>query len=112
MDVLRICFGNIFQEYNKMGLTTRSRRAKKLHFVWILGTTFLTMAFVGNLKSTLVRKSYHPRTQSAAEVVDKDMLLTMPNSMEMFLEMDQSESTINKRFLCQARKTNGVLKTE
>ncbi len=112
IQLLQISFGNIFQEYNKKQVKTSNVPAKNLHFVWVLATTFLSMAFVGNLKSALVRNGFEPRTQSLSEMVDKDTLIIMPEALENYLEMDDSDSLINKRILCQARKTNGVLKIE
>ncbi len=70
------------------------------------------MAFVGNLKSALVRKGFEQRTQSLNETVDTDMLVVIPNALEMFFELDDSDTLINQRILCQARRTNGVLKVE
>ncbi len=70
------------------------------------------MAFVGNLKSALVRKAYNPVTPSLNALVDKDMLVAITDTLDMYLEQDYSNSTIYKRILCQARKTNGILKLE
>ncbi len=103
--VLGICFGNMFQEYNKKYMKSAGKKSTKLHIVWIVATTFLSMAFVGNLKSALVQKKYESRTLTVTEMLDKDMLLFMPDTMEMFLENDYTNSSINKRILYQSRKT-------
>ncbi len=80
-------------------------------FLWIAATTFITMAFVGNLKSTLVRQEFKPKTQTLSEMVDKDMPIHISNLKNMYMlkmEKINTNSSINKRILCQAHKTNGV----
>ncbi len=84
------------------------RKSTYLQFLWVLSTMFITMAFVGNLKSTLVRKSYEARTMTLNEMIDKEMPVHIPNTKAGYLEMDQSNSILNKRILCQAKRTNGV----
>ncbi len=106
IQVLGICFGNMFQEYNnRKQMMTKGKKSIKLHFMWIIATTFLSMAFVGNLKSALVQKNYESRTFTVSEMIDKDMNIFVPDTFIMFLENDSSDSSINKRILCQIKKT-------
>ncbi len=100
-----MCFGNMFQEYNKKLIMGTGKTSTKLHIMWVVATTFLSMAFVGNLKSALVRSKYESRTLTVSEMIDKDMALFMAITMDMYLENDYTNSIINKRILCQSKKT-------
>ncbi len=106
-ETFLIMFGNIFQEYNHFKVPALiSKRYAALQFIWVLATTLMTMAFVGNLKSTLVKKSYESKTRTLIEMIDKDMTVNIPLMTAQYLEVDPIE--LNKRILCQAKKTNGV----
>ncbi len=86
-------------------MNVKGKTSTKLHIMWIIATTFLSMAFVGNLKSALVQKNYDSRTFTVYEMIDKGMHIFVPDTFVMFLENDSSESSINKRILCQIKKT-------
>ncbi len=101
-------FGNIFQEYHQNTLKNRRRTSTKLQFVWVVATSFICMGFVGNLKSILVRKQYEPKTSSFEEIVEKDMRVFIAKDLESVLELNSFNSPIDKRLLCQARKTEGI----
>ncbi len=116
MDVLTLTYGIIFQEYNyKEHYANKKNISTQFRFLWITVTTFITMAFIGNLKSTLVRQEFMPRTQTLNEMVDKDMPIHVPNVKSMYmenLEKNHLNSSINKRILCQAYKTDGIYQVE
>ncbi len=109
-------YGIVFQEFgDKDHYANKNNISTQFRFLWIVVTTFVTMAFVGNLKSTLVRQEFKPTTQTLNEMVDKDMPIHVPNVKAMYmenLEKDNSNSSINKRILCQAYKTDGVFPVE
>ncbi len=81
----------------------------KLQFLWIVMTTFITMAFVGNLKSIMVKKTYEPKTSSFREIIDKDMRVFIYEGLGHFMESYDTED-IAKIIWNQALKTNGTYK--
>ncbi len=102
-------FGNIFQEFGQTRQADSDRASAKLQLLWIFATFFLTMAFVGNLKSILVKKTYEPETSSIREIIDKDMRVFIYEGVVGFLGLLEDKVTID--ILSQARKTNGIYKT-
>ncbi len=109
-------YGIMFQEFGyKDHYANKSKMSTQFRFLWIAVTSFITMAFVGNLKSTLVRQEFGPRTQTLNEMIDKDMLIHVPNVHIMYtesLEKHNSNPNLNKRILCQAYKKDGVFPIE
>ncbi len=106
LEALLNAFGNIFQEYSLMSANWK-QLSTKLNVLWVIVTMLLSMSFVGNLKSTLMRKDFESVAKTKEEVVDKDMKILMSKGMEPLLEGFSVESDIDKRILCQIRKTNG-----
>ncbi len=101
-------YGNLFQEYHGVKGINNNLLSTTFHFVWILMTAFIVMAFHGNLKSSLVRKNYEDRTMTLNEMIDKDMIVHVSSTLKSFLENSISQSEFNKRMLCQARKKDSV----
>ncbi len=95
-----------------MGSKKNIHLSKALQFLWVLATAFISMAFVGNLKSTLVKKSYEPKTQTLNEMIDKDMPVFITIAKAMYLERDYTNSPLNKRLLCQVKKTKEAFTVE
>ncbi len=90
-NVLEMCYGIIFQEYHQSRMNNKGRLITLVTFMWVAATTFLSMAFTGNLKSSLVRKNYEERTMTLNEIVDKDLTIHMSNTMENYLDSDISD---------------------
>ncbi len=67
----------------------------------------LSMSFVGNFKSILMKKDFEPTTSTKEEIVEKDMRILLPTDLEVVMEMYSMENKIDKRILQQTRKTNG-----
>ncbi len=112
LQAAEINFGAIFQDYDKRVFQDKDRTSTKLYFLWIVATFFLTMGFVGNIKAILVKKEYEPRTSTLYEMVDKDMAVYFPAGFEMIFQMNSRYSELNRRILCQARKTEGIYQVE
>ncbi len=100
-------FGNIFQEYSQSNQTNRRMTSAKLQFLWIVATTFITMAFVGNLKSILVKKTYEPKTSSLREIIASDKRVFVYEGNGLFMESFNQED-IARDIWNQALKTNGT----
>ncbi len=109
VKVFEINFGNMFQEYD-MTFDKRKEASGKLHLLWVFITMILSMSFVGNLKSILMKKDFEPMASTKAEIVDMDMKILVRYGMEPILEMYASVNDIDNRLLCQARKSNGFYK--
>ncbi len=107
-----IIFGAIFQEYDKTLFGARDRTSAKLYFLWTASSFFLVMGYIGNIKAILVKKEYEPRTSTLYEMVDKDMAVHVPTGFEMIFQKNSRYSTLNRRILCQARRTEGIYKVE
>ncbi len=105
--VLEITFGSIFQEFSDTTFIDRRLTSTKLNLIWVIVTMLLSMSFVGNLKAILMRKEFEDVPTTKAEVIDRDMRLLMTRGMEQVLELYALESDMDKRILCQTRKTNG-----
>ncbi len=82
----------------------------KITVLWVTATMFLSMGFVGNLKSILVRKDFEPVTATIDEIVDKDMRVFFADTFETLLDSPVHNSVVARRLLCQARKTDGIFK--
>ncbi len=101
-----LTFGIVFQEYHQVRRSNTRHLSTIVTFVWIAGNTFISMALVGNLKSSLVKSYHEERTKTLNEMVDKDMPIHITTTMEDYLEAGFAVSELNSRLLCQARKTD------
>ncbi len=73
----------------------------------------LVMSYVGNLKSSLVSKSYEKPTKTIAEVIEKDMTHYTFESFYYFMQTPVGQMTsLNKRLLCQTEKKKSVITFE
>ncbi len=105
--VLQMAYGNIFQEYNQKKPTQQGKIYITVSFMWVVATMVLSMSFVGNLKSILMKKDFETTTATREEIVDKDMRILMPKEMEAIMEAYSNHNNIDERILCQTRKTKG-----
>ncbi len=106
-DILQMTFGVCFQEY----FASKKKHNKPfsiLKMTWVAATFFLTMAFSGNLKSSLTRRTYKEPTKTMNEIVDKDMIIHTAKVFHDYLlsPSGQSRPEVMRRVLCQARKKN------
>ncbi len=85
-----------------------NRQFSILIMTWVIATFFLTMAFSGNLKSSLTRHTYNDPTQTINEIVDKDMIIHTAKVFHDYLlsPSGQSRPEVMRRVLCQAIKKN------
>ncbi len=67
----------------------------------------LSMSFVGNLKSILMKKEFEPMAKTKTEIVEMNMRILMRYGMEPTVELYANNNHIDKMLLCQAKKTNG-----
>ncbi len=105
-------FGIIFQEYFLGRLNEKTSRFIQLRLTWVVLTMFLTMTFVGNLKSSLVRKNFEKRTMTRDEMIDKDMLIhTSTTSLDWYKTPQAQLDPLNIRLLCQAEKKKSIYVT-
>lgn len=80
-----------------------------LRLLWILSTTFIVMAFLGNLKSSLVRKTFEDRTMTLYELFYKDMTVYMTRTFADYLGATISQNDISARLLNQAKRKNSIV---
>ncbi len=97
-----LAYGVLFQEYffnDKLrGITSR------VMILWVTSAFVLSSAFMANLKSSLINKTYEDKTNTLNEIVDKDMIVHMSRSAADYMETNGEDS----RLLCQAKKYNSV----
>ncbi len=105
-----MAFGIVFQEYHVRvdSKADHKMTLKLIRICWVVTAMFLSMALNGNLKSTLVRGRYEKRTMTLNEMIDKDMTLHITDTMESYLSSGFTDSNLNTRMLCQARKKNSI----
>ncbi len=109
MKNFEMAFGIMFQEYHiRVDPKTLTMTAKLIRIFWVVTAMFMSMALTGNLKSTLVRGRYEKRTMTINEIIDKDMTLHITDTMESYLSSGFTDSNINTRMLCQARKKSSI----
>ncbi len=104
-----MAYGIIFQEYHLDSSLKKSVKFVQIHMSWVILTTLLTMAFMGNLKSSLIYKGYERRTMNISEIVDKDMIVHGSAPIVDWWRTPMGQlSPINKRLFCQVEKTNST----
>ncbi len=112
--VVLMTFGIIFQEC-QMGdrkVTYMPRQYVVLRMMWVILSMLLTMTFVGNLKSSLVKKSYEKRTMTLEEVIDKDITVHTSTAAMAYYDQPQAQlNPITKRLKCQAQKKDSIYVT-
>ncbi len=105
-------YGIIFQEYSLSGSKKKTSRFVQLRMAWVILTMFVTMAFVGNLKTSLVKKNFEKRTMTRNEMIDKDMIIhTSTTSLDWYRTPQAQLDPLNIRYLCQAKKKKSIYVT-
>ncbi len=97
----------IFGEYHGKCMK-HSRQWQLIRFLWIVTCMFVTMAFMGTLKSTFIRQDFQKRTETLNEMVDKDTKIHVPIASFEYLKRVSMFSVISKRIADQVNKTDGV----
>ncbi len=103
---LQLAYGIMFQEYFSLRYLNQPRSYQSLRMIWVVATVFLSMAFLANLKSSLMKTQFNKRTMTLNEIVDKDMRVISSATFTSFLEDSKTNSLINQRLLCQIKKHN------
>ncbi len=99
-------FGILFQEYYE----TKNTKNKKSsvfsahRMVWVVASTLLVMAFIGNLKTSLVVNNYYDQTNEIEEIFDKDLVLHTSQTSYDYLRALADVSNLNRRLFHQANK--------
>ncbi len=106
VNIMLLTYGVIFQEYYA---NHKLRGISKIvGILWVISSLIITSAFVANLKSSLINKTYEDKTKTLDEVVDKDMFVHMDKVFYDYLRTQGDVIPINDRLLCQAKKYNTV----
>ncbi len=105
---IEMAVGILFQEYHLGTKTKIPRAATVIRFSWVVTAMVMTMALIGNLKSSLVKSRHEKRTMTLDEAIDKDMKVHLVSTSEAYLNSGITQSDLNKRILCQVRKTDSV----
>ncbi len=103
-------FGIVFQEcfvpkiHNSMSLFSM------LRILWVITSMLLVMAFIGNLKSSLILNNYYERTMTFEEIFEKDLPFHSSQALYDFLNSPSAlNSPVNRRLLCQANKKGSMV---
>ncbi len=105
---LQMTFGIMFQEFHMSTKKKYSLNFLTLRMVWIVGSLFISMAFLANLKSSLMKRHFEKRTMTLEEMVDKDMTIHSSDIFTSYLESPNGQSPLNNRLLCQVKKKDTI----
>ncbi len=98
-------FGILFQEYYETKHMKKGKTMLRAHrMVWVVASTLLVMAFIGNLKTSLVVNNYYGQTLTIEEIFEKDLILHSTPTLYDFLRTLSAVSNLNKRLFHQANK--------
>ena len=103
-----MCYGIIFQEYHQLRSGLPRGQAKVLTAMWVALTTVLAMAYVGNLKASLVRKDFETRTASLGDMIDRDMEVHTAAQLYNFFNYTRHQTYLNERLTCQIEKRKSI----
>ncbi len=102
-------FGILFQEYYERKRTKSDKLVfTTLRMVWVIASTLLVMAFIGNLKSSLVVNNYYDQTNAIQGIFDKDLTLHTSPALFDFLKTMALVSPLDKRLFHQANKDDSI----
>ncbi len=105
-----LTYGVLFQEYEECKKhDDKIKRSTLLGLFWNLSTMFIVMAFLGNLKSSLVRKKYEDRTMTLYEMFEKDMAVYITKTFSEYLGSTITENDLSARILNQAEKKDSIV---
>ncbi len=74
----------------------------------MISSLVLSLAFVANLKSSLINKTYEDKTNSLDEMIDNDMIVHIGRASSDYMATTGEEIPINNRLLCQAKKHDSI----
>ncbi len=77
--------------------------------LWVVVSMFLSMAFVGNLKSSLIRHTYTEKTQTLNEMIDKDMHVIMSRVFMDYVKNSASGNAFNQRLINHVEKKGSTV---
>ncbi len=77
--------------------------------LWVVVSMFLSMAFVGNLKSSLIRHTYMEKTQTLDEMIDKDMFVMISSVFVDYIKFSASGNAFNQRLINHVEKKGSAL---
>ncbi len=101
-------YGVLFQEYHQCKNADQNKLSTRFRLMWIISSMFIVMAFLGNLKSSLVRKTFEERTMTLNEMIDKDMTVHITSTFADYLGATITQHDLNARLLKQARKKGSI----
>ncbi len=114
LKILEMSYGIVFCEYHshqhRYKSSSKTLLFHNIRLVWIIASMFLSMAFVGNLKSSLIRRTYTEKTQTLDEMIDKDMFVMINKVLSGFLKNSASTNAFNQRLICQVGKKDSLLR--
>ncbi len=103
-------FGILFQEYYEgKGMKNINTLLNVNRLMWVVTSMILTMAFNGNLKTTLVVKTSYEQTKSMADIFEKDLTFHVSPSSCGYLETTAPLSPVNKALLRQAKNSDAQM---
>ncbi len=105
-------YGIVFCEYyhhKKMHKSSnKSWVFDNTRLLWVVASMFLSMAFVGNLKSSLIRHTYKEKTQTLDEMIDKDMFVIMSKVFVDYIKNSASGNAFNQRLINHVEKKSST----
>ncbi len=112
--ICQMMFGIVFQECYQPGSIRSTNHLKLLRMLWVVMSMLLTMAFVGNLKTSLVVNNYYDQTETFDQIFEKDLPFHVSRAFYDFVNASAAlNSTLNIRILCQVnKKKSKIFSTE
>ncbi len=112
--ICQMMFGIVFQECYQPNSIRNTNHLKLLRMLWVFMSMLLTMAFVGNLKTSLVVNNYYDETKNFDQIFEKDLPFHVSRAFYDFVNASATlNSTLNTRILCQVnKKKSKIFSTE
>ncbi len=104
-------YGIMFQEYQSGPSSRVAKQGRSwvwIRTAWSVTAMFLTMAFSGNLYSSLVHQEYEPRTMLIKELFEKDLRLHISVDMVGYLKATAPVSKVNKLMYEQVNESGNI----
>ncbi len=107
--IIEMTYGIVFQEFSLGERKGKINIFVLLRMTWVFATMLLTMAFLSNLKSSLVKKNFEKRTETFDEIMEKDMLIHTPQiTMNFYKSLGDNIDVISKKVMLQAEKKKSI----
>ncbi len=107
---LEMAYGIMFQEFEEKKFIKKNASYIVLRILWVTTTMLISMTFMANLKSSLMKKNFEERTMTKEEMVDKDMTIHVSFMVANYLDgpSGHQANRFDRRKLCQIKKKDSA----